>query len=76
MEVLQYSSLAQILVHTSYGFRRIVNKAIELTQKSPNSPEAGEAQHELFLAFSRNMRGAKVNTKAIVEWLVEARLFP
>lgn len=73
MEVLQYSSLAQILVNTAYGFRRIASKAIQLTQSSPNSPETLEAQHELFLAFSRNMRGAKVNTKAIVEWLMEAK---
>ena len=70
MNALGYASLARILVVTSFGFRKTVNRAIELTQSG--HPEAKQAQEELFLAFSRNMRGNKVNTKECTKWLVSA----
>jgi hypothetical protein len=70
MNAIGYASLARILAVTSFGFRKIVNRAIELTQSG--HPEAQQAREELFLAFSRNMRGNKVNVSECTKWLVSA----
>jgi len=71
-DIIQYDALAKILVHTSFGFRRIVNRAILLTQTPCEETERSEAQNELFLAFSYNMRGNKVNKRVCIEWLKSA----
>jgi hypothetical protein len=81
MEMIQLHALAQILVHTVYGFRRHANVAIQCTREWVEANEetklikyeiARTAQNELSHLFGKYV----VKPAVLTKWLLETQPFP
>lgn len=81
MEIVQVHALAQVLVHTVYGFRRHVNVAIQCTREWADSDEetklikyevARTAQKELSHLFGKYV----VKPDVLTKWLLKIEPFP